>query len=207
MRWMVRLVRGWKAGWAGVVVMVLAVTAVAREVDFDREAFGKLVLAAFEREGAKDYAAAYELYTKAMELNDQSPAILIRRAFCGAKIGVSREVARDLKRATEVTPRSRTDFMTLAWFYGTNPFPQFRDGPRAIMLGQKLLRESPSAETYDILAAGYAQMGNFQMARNMIQEGLKLFPETDRRAEMEQRLALYNTRKPFIEEWVPGLGK
>lgn len=204
---MVGLGRGWWSGWAWLVAVILAVTAAAQETGFDREAFSKLVLAAFEKEAAKDYAGAYELYTKAIELNDQSPAILIRRAFCGAKIGVAREVARDLKRATEVSPRSRTDFLTLAWFYGTNPFPQFRDGPRAIMLGQKLLRESPSAETYDILAAGYAQMGNFQMARNMIQEGLKLFPDTDRRADMEMRLALYNSRKPFIEEWVPGLAR
>ncbi len=198
---------GWVAVMVGAAALMLVVSTQAQEGGFDREAFSKLVLAAFEKEGAKDYAGAFDLYSKALEMNDQSPAILIRRAFCGAKIGVSREVARDLKRATEVTPRSRTDFMTLAWFYGTNPFPQFRDGPRAIMLGQKLLRESPSAETYDILAAGYAQMGNFQMARNMIQEGLKLFPETERRVEMETRLGLYNSRKPFIEEWVPGLGK
>ncbi|GAB4240099.1 MAG: hypothetical protein OHK005_02010 [Candidatus Methylacidiphilales bacterium] len=202
-----RLVSVWWSGVVGVLMLALAVPASSRGAEFDREAFGKVVLAAFEKEAAKEYAAAFELYSKALEMNDQSPAILIRRAFCGAKIGVSREVARDLKRATEVTPRSRTDFMTLAWFYGTNPFVQFRDGPRAIMLGQKLLRESPSAETYDILAAGYAQMGNFQMARNMILEGLKLYPETDRRQEMETRLALYKVRKPFIEEWVPGLGK
>lgn len=194
---------GWKIMAVGVLGF-FGLTVSSRAQEIDSKKFSEYFLAGFEKEAAGDYQAAFEAYTRALEINDASPAVLIRRAFCGAKIGMSRDMARDLKRATEVNPKTRTDFMTLAWFYGTNPFPQFRDGPRAINLGQKLQRESPSVETYDILAAGYATMGNFQMARNLIMEGLKRFPDTARTEEMEKRLALYNSRKPFVEEWVTG---
>jgi tetratricopeptide (TPR) repeat protein len=165
-------------------------------------AYGKYFLEGYEKEAKGDFAAAYALYTKAHDLRDESPALLIRRAYCGAKIGQTREVAMDLKRAFELQPKTMTDYSTMAWFYATSPFDAFRDGARAVTLGKKMMNTEPSADAYDILAAGYAEMGNFSEAKDLLMKGIKFYPTSPRVPEMKERLALYGQKKKFREVWL-----
>jgi len=165
-------------------------------------AFGKYFLEGYQKEAAGDFASAYALYSKAQQYRDDSPALLVRRAYCGAKTGQVREVAMDLKRAFELQPKTMTDYSTMAWFYATSPFDAYRDGARAVTLGKKMMNTETSAEAYDILAAGYAEMGNFSEARELLMKGIKNYPGSPRIPEMKERLALYNQKKKFREVWL-----
>lgn len=165
-------------------------------------AYSQYFLKGYELESKGDFTGAFALYTKARDLRDESPALLIRRAYCGAKIGQVRDVAMDLKRAFEMQPKTMTDYSTMAWFYATSPFEAYRDGARAVTLGKKMMTTEPSADAYDILAAGYAEMGNFAQARDLLMKGIKFYPQSPRIPEMKERLDLYNQKKKFREIWL-----
>jgi tetratricopeptide (TPR) repeat protein len=70
-----------------------------------------------------------------------------------------------------------------------------------VAYAQKVLKEEESAEAYDLLAAAYAEMRNYQRARDYVLEGLKKFPEDERATVMKERFELYRQRKPYHEDW------
>lgn len=174
-------------------------------VDADAlEKFNALLLSGYEKEAAGDYNAAFTVYSQAVDIREDTPTVFVRRAYCAAKLNRIPEAALDLKRATTVAPRSLTDYSTMAWFYATCPFKQYRDGARAVALAQKLMTMRPSIENADLLAAGYAQMGNFQLARDTLSTAIKKYPESPRLPAVKERLALYNQKKKYEENWNVG---
>jgi tetratricopeptide (TPR) repeat protein len=168
------------------------------------EKFNALLLAGYEKEAAGDYNAAFTAYSQAVDIREDTPTVFVRRAYCAAKLNRFPEAALDLKRATTVAPRSLTDYSTMSWFYATCPFKQYRDGARAVALAQKLISIRPSIENADLLAAGYAQMGNFQLARDTLSTAIKKYPESPRLPAVKERLALYNQKKKYEENWGVG---
>jgi tetratricopeptide (TPR) repeat protein len=164
--------------------------------------FADWVLKGFEYERQENFPAAIEAYTEALKLNEESPTAYVRRAVSAAKAGQLERAAMDLREANLLTPVSMTDYTTLAWLLATCPIKSVRDGTRAVAFAQKALTENESPETYDILAAAYAEMGNFHKARNLLQEGIKKFPDSSRIPVMRERLGLYNDKKPFREVWL-----
>lgn len=169
--------------------------------------FAQHVLRGFEQERQGNYAAAVEAYTEALKLNEESPTAYVRRALCAAKLGQLERAAVDLREANLLAPVTMTDYTTMAWLLATSPIKSVRDGTRAVAYAQKALTENESAETYDILAAAYAEMGNFQRARNLLLEGMKKFPDSPRIPAMRERLNLYNDKKPFREVWLDESGQ
>lgn len=185
-----------------VVVLLLVATASLGRAEGEKKSFTDWVLHGYEMERQGRFAEAVQAYTKALEINEESPTATIRRAICAAKDGQLERAAMDLREAAMLTPVSLTDYTTMAWVMATSPIKSVRDGTRAVTFAQKALNDSPSAETYDILAAAYAEMGNFHRARNVLTEGLKKFPNSPRVPAMRERLTLYNERKPFREVWL-----
>jgi tetratricopeptide (TPR) repeat protein len=169
-----------------------------------KASFSAVVIEAFSQENAKNYSKAYELYSQALTIRDDSPTVWIRRAHTSAMLGKAEEVGDDLKIGMTKAPITVTDYLTLAWFRGTAPFQSLRDGTLAVTFAQKALRENESIEAYDALAAGYAQMGNFSQARKMAMQGMKRFPASSRLAAMQERVNLYNEKKVFTEVWGDG---
>ena len=163
--------------------------------------FTELVLKGFDRENANDFQAALDLYARALEFKSDSAAIQIRKAYVEARLGQYARTAHDLKAATSIQPVSLTDYLTAAWMRATCPFPSLRDGALAVAYAQKALREQPSPEAYDMLAAGYAEMGNYTKAGENIRAALKLFPDSTRIPALKERLALYQSHKPWREVW------
>lgn len=178
------------------------VSARAETPDAGKPTFTEWVLRGFELEQNGRFAEAVEAYTRALEINEESATATIRRAICAAKSGQLDRAAMDLRDANLLQPVSLTDYTTLAWVLATSPIKSVRDGTRAVAFAQKALKDSPSADTYDILAAAYAEMGNFQKAQNVLIEGLKKYPDAPRATAMKERLELYKQKKPFREQWL-----
>ncbi|MDZ4788665.1 MAG: hypothetical protein SH807_06985 [Blastochloris sp.] len=181
--------------------LACSTSSVIAQEDAPKPKFSTVVLAAFEQENAKNYAKAYELYTQALTIRDDSPTVWIRRAHTSAMIGKIEDVGEDLKTGMSKSPISVTDYLTLSWFRGTAPFKSLRDGALSVAYAQKALNEVESVEAYDSMAAGYAEMGNFAQARKMAMQGIKRFPASPRIQAMQERVKLYNNRKKFTEVW------
>jgi tetratricopeptide (TPR) repeat protein len=167
------------------------------------EQFAEHALKGFQAEQAKKLSEAVDHYSKALELQPESIYALIRRGICLARLGRNEEAAADLRKATAAGIQARTvsDFSSLAWLRATSPISRFRDGAVAVTLAQRALREQESADHYDILAAAYAEMGNFEQARQTLDRGIKKFPDSPRIPAMKNRMKLYLERKKFQETW------
>lgn len=180
-------------------------TAQQPEKEEDPEAFGRYILEAIDLEDVCKNEEAVEVYSKALAIDAESPVALVRRGVCYAHLGQNDKAAADLFAATgaRVRPRTVTDFATLAWLRATSPISRFRDGSLAVSYAQRALTGSETAENYDVLAAAYAEMGDFQKAHDTMEKGLKFYPNSPRAAAMRARLAIYNKRKKYREDWSP----
>ncbi len=160
------------------------------------------ILKAYEFESKKQYRQAIDAYSAALKIQEDSPVALVRRAYCLVQEGDFKMAGEDLKAASIAVPASISDYQTLAWLKATAPFEVVRDGVIAVTYAQKAHKENPSPASYDTLAAAYAEMGIYQKARNLILEGLKKFPDSERGPAMRQRLALYNQQEAYRETWL-----
>jgi len=165
--------------------------------------FSDLILRGFEHEKKGNFQSAFDDYSAAIKIKEDSPTAYVRRAFCAAKLGQMERAAYDLREASLLPPVSVTDYTTMAWLLATSPVKQVRDGTRAVAYGQKALKDNESADTYDILAAAYAEMGNFQKARDLLMAGMKKYADSPRLPAMREHLELYNQKKPYRDEWLP----
>ncbi|MEM9444781.1 MAG: hypothetical protein AAGA18_05450 [Verrucomicrobiota bacterium] len=167
----------------------------------DLSKFPEYVLEGFGMESQKQYSKAFDLYSKALDLKKDSPTVYIRRAYCGAKMGLVEDVVADLSEAVLLEPMTPTDYLTVGWFRATNPFPRYRDGPLAVALAQKSLEGRESIDGYDVLAAGYAAMGSYGKALDVLRMAVKKFPESERVSAINDRIVLFKQKKQFNEDW------
>ncbi|MFH1067922.1 MAG: tetratricopeptide repeat protein [bacterium] len=170
-----------------------------KEADMDK--FAQLMKQGFERDNAGSYAEAVDFYTQALAVEPESPVALIQRGICFIKLRVNDKGLDDLRAAVELSPRTVSDYAALSWLRSTAPLLRFRDGSVAVAYAQKALHASESADNYDLLAAGYAEMGNFSQASNTLARAIKLFPDSPHLAAMKERLALYRQKKKYAQDW------
>ena len=164
--------------------------------------FSDRILQGFENEKKGQYQAALDDYTAAIKIKEDSPTAYVRRAYCAAKLGQLERAAFDLRDANLLAPVSVTDYTTMAWLLATSPLKNVRDGTRAVAYAQKALRDNECIDNYDILAAAYAEMGNFQKARDLLMAAMKKYADSPRLPAMRGRLELYNQKKPYRDDWL-----
>ncbi len=89
----------------------------------------------------------------------------------------------------------------LAWLLATNQTPEHRDGATALDMAQQLIAESPRhAALLDLLAAAYAETGQFDQALSLADEATELARSVGESALAEQigsRRDLYARGLPF----------
>jgi hypothetical protein len=91
----------------------------------------------------------------------------------------------------------------LAWAKATCPYLEYRDGAGAVSLAKRALQEEPRVQTYGILAAGYAEMGDFRKAQETVMLALSKGPTAEERKALEARLEEYREKRTRREEWAP----
>jgi len=148
-------------------------------------------------EAMRHFAAALEIY----------PLDAVSRANTLSNMGAV-EYARGndarageyLERAVVAAPDFPEALSQLAWLYATGPDDAFRDGRRALELALRLrdLSKNPATRVYDILAAAYAEAGQFGLAVQAAEESLKRTPDEDPAAANRRRfLELYRSGRPY----------
>jgi tetratricopeptide (TPR) repeat protein len=119
-------------------------------------------------------------------------------------LGQQELALRDFREAVRVMPKGSKPNSMLAWFLATCPEERFRNGADAVSAAKKAcdLRHWKGSECYDTLAVAYAEAGDFDQAINYEKQSLNdssLAPKE--RAEHEKRVALFEQRKPFRDEF------
>lgn len=154
-----------------------------------------------EKEGK--FLQAMDRYTVVLDQAPDTAWVLVRRAHCLAKTGDPAGAKADLRRANRLIPETATDRVMLAWAKATCPYLEYRDGAGAVSLAKRALQDEPLIQTYAILAAGYAEMGDFRRAQETVMLALSKGPNPDERKMLEEKLEQFRDKKPRRDEWAP----
>jgi TonB family protein len=111
---------------------------------------------------------------------------------------------RDLRESVRVAPKDPAARHELAWFLATCPEKRFRNGAEALSTAAKgcELSHWKNSDLIDVLATAYAEAGDFAQAVRYEKQALNdasIAPKE--REKRERRLALFQQRKPFRDEF------
>ncbi len=152
----------------------------------------------------KAYDKAIADYTEAIRLEPKCVLAMANRGLAWQDKAEYYKALVDYNRAVQVDPKYARAYTARAWLYATCPDKKFRDGKLAVESGTRAcdLTSWKEADKLAVLAAAYAERGEFEKAVKWQEKAiiLVLDPE-DRRTGLE-RLALYKDKKPFRMEIV-----
>ncbi|REK08284.1 MAG: tetratricopeptide repeat protein [Planctomycetota bacterium] len=152
----------------------------------------------------KEEAKAIEVFDQLLAGDPKHAAGLRGRADTYLNLGRQAEAIADYEAALKVEPNNSGVLNNLAWVLATSPKEDLRDGKRAIELAKKAceLTDYKQAHIISTLAAGYAEIGDFDEAINWSQKAVDL-GTGPAKAQLAQELESYHARQPWREELPP----
>lgn len=117
---------------------------------------------------------AIEVYRATVRLlPDYAPA---RRnlAYALCVTGEWREAIEQYRAAIQLEPNEPASLSRLAWALAAAPIDSLRDGRTAVALAERAVRLSRSLQTVQVLAAAYAEAGDFASATAAIKEAIRV---------------------------------
>ncbi|RMG39663.1 MAG: tetratricopeptide repeat protein [Planctomycetota bacterium] len=151
--------------------------------------------------GQLDAAAAD--FDRALEIYPRYAKALANRGTIAARRGRWAAAAGFLEAAWQIDPRDPFILNELAWLLATCPSDVVRSGDRAVELAEAAceLTGRRNGNYLDTLAAALAEAGRFAAAVRTAREAMgKAGPAV--RAEIRERLKLYEAKKPFRQPTV-----
>jgi tetratricopeptide (TPR) repeat protein len=124
-------------------------------------------------------------------------------------IGKHVEAIADFEKAIELVPaeekESRSGLLNnLAWVLATSPKDEIRNGKRSVELGTEAceLTEFKEAHILSTLAAGYAEIGNFEEAIKWSTKAVELGSQekAEQLDQLRKELESYQQNKPWREQ-------
>jgi len=91
------------------------------------------------------------------------------------------------------------DALAFAWLLAIWDDPKFRDGRKAVDLAEKAVMERKNAHFLEILAAAYAEAGQFESAVKVQKEAMRLVGDEVAKKNFAARLKLYESNSPCRE--------
>jgi tetratricopeptide (TPR) repeat protein len=148
---------------------------------------------------------AVERYTDALAIEPADFLALRGRADSNLNIGKHAEAVTDYEAALKLKPEDSGVLNNLAWVLATSPEDSVRDGKRAIELGAKAaeLTDNKQSHILSTLAAGYAESGNFDKAREWSQKAVDLGnDDAETATQLKKELESYQANKPWREKQI-----
>jgi tetratricopeptide (TPR) repeat protein len=144
---------------------------------------------------------------QALELDPSSARAYEQLARAHAGAGEWRDAVAALRGGMDMTSRDARLARLLAGMLATAPDTAIRDGPEAVRLTQEVMSQAGEAAAsdprlLDQLAMAYASAGQFPEAAHTVRRAIEAAQKAGmaRQAQdMERRLALYLTNRPYIE--------
>lgn len=136
---------------------------------------------------------------RSLELHPGISAAYWLRSRCWSREGKPDAQRDDLEQAVRLDPESVDAQNSLAWLLATCPEDRLRDGPRAVVLAERVVNRTGGADAHvlDTLAAAHAECGHFQQAQAYERRAMALAADPARLEDYENRLALYEAGRPY----------
>lgn len=157
--------------------------------------------AAATRLKMKDFDKAVANSDRAIALDPSFPVAYRIRATAFARQGYAEKAAADFTAAARLDPNGSSSYASPAWTRATCPIDACRDGKQAVELAKRACELSEWSDSWclDVLAAAYAETGDFTNARKYAAQALKLAPALDR-PDITKRIELYSANKPYRDD-------
>ena len=145
-----------------------------------------------------DFTAAIADYDKAIASDPKDLRARVSRGIAWHEHGDDAQALSDLDSALKLVSQDGPANALAAWIRATGPRDDLRDGRRAVRHAQFACEASRwrDARTLGILAAAYAEAGDFNSAVKWQEKAIAL-NEKQYESEFAARLALYKAEKPF----------
>ncbi len=162
---------------------------------------------------AKKTDEAVKIYDGILEDDPENPDAIRGRGDAYLSLGEHAKAIQDYERAIEIQNEKEDPdpgtINNLAWVLATSPKPEIRDGKRSIELGLRACELVEYKESYAVstLAAGYAETGDFEKAREWGAKAVELGEQekSDSLDNLRRELEGYNRNKPWRELLSEGL--
>lgn len=150
------------------------------------------------------YDEALADFDRALELDPTLISAWCNRGHAWFKRGDYEQARRDFEQAIARGPDEPWGYYDLARMSAMCPFPDYRDGAKAVELATKACELSRWEEWLCVatLAAAQAEAGDFALAVKYQRQAIALdkWPEAKDRDEMQRRLAAYERGEPWRDE-------
>jgi tetratricopeptide (TPR) repeat protein len=145
-----------------------------------------------------EYDKAVKDCDEAIRIEPKSKEALVVRGHVRRIKGDYEKALKDYDEAIKYHPGCSAPYAYRAWIMATCPVERYRDGKTAVELAKKAyeLSEGKQAMCWDILAAAYAEAGEFDDAVKWAKKAL----ENEKHADTDgarERLRLYKEKKPY----------
>jgi len=112
-------------------------------------------------------------------------------------LGLHHEAVKVLMKLIEIDSKDYTSINNLSWLLSTSPIDSVRNGRRALELAEKASELSRYKEAFVLstLAAAYAELGDFDKAREWSQKSIDLAKKEKNKSEEAQKELLDNLQK------------
>lgn len=147
-------------------------------------------------------AASIESYSKAISLDPKNAHCLRSRASLYAKRSDFKLAIQDYEALLQLNPKDTDTLNAYAWLLSTCPDKTIRNGEKALQHAQEACKRSEfkSWSFVDTLAAAFAERGDFAKATLWATEALDICQNEQYYQQLKDRLALYQSRKPYREQ-------
>jgi len=126
------------------------------------------------------------------------------RAF--RALGDTAAAIENFRHALRLKPEAAPVMADLAWLLATAPEDALRDGRLAVQLARRAvdLTGARDSGALDVLAAAYAEVGEFERAVETAQAALRVAPpQSAAAAAISRRAQLYAERRPYRTSFTP----
>jgi Flp pilus assembly protein TadD len=148
----------------------------------------------------RDYAEALQQYQQAMALRPAETVAYINASRCLANQGEYQQAVAAMRKAVAAQPQDREAVMQLAWLLSTAEDDAARNAHEAIeLLAAMPDKSNDPLPELEVLAAAYAEAGDFQQAVPFAEQAVEIARGMNSRriVEFENRLHLYKNQQPF----------
>jgi tetratricopeptide (TPR) repeat protein len=150
-----------------------------------------------------EFAAAVPHYEAILLSEPNHASAHAQLARCLVELAQIESAVEHLRAAVRLNPNDFAAAVTLAWLQATSPLDAVRDGASALKLAQQLhSARSENVMVLDLLAAAFAEQGDFASAKATILDALSYLG--DRNSSVRQillaRLKQYEANQPHRDD-------
>jgi tetratricopeptide (TPR) repeat protein len=169
----------------------------------------------------REWAKAVQDATECIMLTSRLSDPYTVRGYAEIHLGQYAKAQEDYGTAMRISPENPNNSRMLAYLLAASPLPRLRDGAKAVHYATRACELNGWRDAWDltILAAAYAENGDFDNAVLWQQKAIHLTPAEGRRS-MQNLVQLYLDGKPYrlpsaapeeapaeLQNAPPGLGK